>query len=124
MRPRAKFGTCDNFFLPKIGNKIGTIATRPLEDEIMSVCSNMKNCDLVAFQIVKDHADTGNPDNVAAFFTVYCSGTLQPTNITDCLVSEAKETLKLGLYAGNIIHQLSFRCHHFLFTALIHIELR
>lgn len=58
---------------------------------------------------MRGHVDPGNPDSITAYFMAYCSGTLQPTNVTDCLITEAKETLKLGVYAGNNMYKLSFR---------------
>ena len=58
---------------------------------------------------MRGHEDVGNPDSITAFFTAYCSGTLQPPNVTDCLITEAKETLKLGVYPGNSVYKLSFR---------------
>lgn len=58
---------------------------------------------------MRDHVDPGNPDSIKTFLMAHCSGTLQPTNVTDCLITEAKETLKLGVYAGNSMYKLSFR---------------
>ena len=78
---------------------------------------NTQNWKLIAFQIIKGHVDADTPDSITAFFTAYCSGSLPaPANLTDCLISEVKETLKMGVYAGNNTYALAFGFNHLLPT--------
>lgn len=64
------------------------------------------------FQLLQSNINQDNEDCMAAFFATYCSGPLQQWRlhtISDFLISEAKETLKWGLYAGKYLVKVSLR---------------